>query len=58
MTTYQRLKAENAELKRQLLIVTQKPNSAEAILIIKQWKLYADIEKAMWMGDSTTENKK
>jgi hypothetical protein len=58
MTTYQRLKAENAELKRQLLIVTQKPNRAEATLIIKQWKLYADIEKAMWMGDSTIENKK
>lgn len=53
-TTYQRIKKENEELKRQLIIVTQHPQSSEADLITMQWRIRADTEKAMWFGNSTT----
>lgn len=51
MTTYQRLKAENKELTRQLLILVQKPNSSEAELIRMQWRIRADVEKACMYGN-------
>jgi hypothetical protein len=53
MTTYQRLKKENEELKRKLMVVCLYPESIEAITIIHSRKLLANIESAIWAGDSS-----
>ena len=51
MTTYQRLKAENKELIRQLIILTSEPESTSANLIKMQWRLRIDMEKQLWKGN-------
>lgn len=50
MTTYQRIKNENLELKRQLLILAILPNSTSANLIKMQWRILSDIEKQIMSG--------
>lgn len=50
MTTYQRLKAENAELKNMLMTLINKPDSINAQLIKIEWKMKQQIEQSMWRG--------
>lgn len=53
MTTYQKLKKENADLKHKLHILVTKPNSIEALLINREIKALSDFEEAIFFGDFT-----
>lgn len=53
-TTYQRLKRENSELKQQLYEVVMNPDSIKSLGIKTTVKTAADLEKAVYFGDTTT----
>lgn len=54
MTTYQRLKKENANLKHALHTVCCAPDSEEAKIITMHYKLLSASENVMWMGNTST----
>lgn len=51
LSSYQKLKQEVVELKRQLMVVCTEPNSIEAITITARKRFGKDIEKAVWAGN-------
>lgn len=57
MTSYQKLKAENRLLRKQLEIVSTKPNSHEANVILMKYKLSYDMENVLWLGNSSESGK-
>jgi hypothetical protein len=50
-TTYQRLKADNLRLRRELFKVCAEPHSIEAVSIVISYKMQAELEKAIWFGE-------
>ena len=54
MTTYQRLKKENAELKKQLITIANSPDSVDGIVIKNYWVLIKKTEDVFWAGDIDT----
>ena len=59
MTTYQKLKKENEQLRRELYLVCNKPiaNTAEVWSIIAREKMKAKIEMQLFSGNPLTFNK-
>lgn len=57
MTTYQILKIENAELKKQLREVCLNPGSQMSITIIHGEKLKDNIERSLFYGSCKPERK-
>lgn len=55
-TTYQRLKRENQELKTKLFTLVSSPDSMEALKIKLEVVQCADIEHAIWQGDTASNN--
>lgn len=51
MTTYQRLKKENQELKLELLKLSCDPDSYESNIIKKKYKTLREIEKSIWYAN-------
>jgi hypothetical protein len=51
MTTYQRLKKENQELKLELLKLSCDPDSHESFMIKKKYKTIREFEKAIWYSN-------
>lgn len=58
MTTYQRLKAENKKLKRELQIILFEPDSYEAQSIKFGYSLLNDIEKQIMFGNPILQQTK
>lgn len=57
VTTYQRLKAENKRLRKEIYIILFEPDSFEAIEIKFGYSLLNDIEKAIMAGNPITLEK-
>jgi len=58
MTTYQKLKKENAELKQKLRIVCLQPESQEAIMIVLTHQVHDKVDKYLMQGLSTDDKLK
>ena len=52
MTSYQKLKKENAELRNRLRILIDEPDSLAANLIRTERQLEKSFEKIVWFSDS------
>jgi len=55
MTTYQRLKKENEQMRRELDIVCNEPNSREGFSIKSKYRFKRKIEEQFWNGDTTKQ---
>lgn len=53
MTSYQKIKADNERLRLEIFALVNAPDSVEAISIKHKYKMIIQVEKAVWMGDST-----
>jgi hypothetical protein len=54
MNSYQKLKAELAELKLKLSIVCNEPESIKALYIKSEERMKRNLENAMWSGNTIT----
>ena len=52
MTTYQRLKAENERLKKELFIVCNDQKCEQSQMIIAKYRLLLKAESSFWAGNS------
>jgi 1-aminocyclopropane-1-carboxylate deaminase/D-cysteine desulfhydrase-like pyridoxal-dependent ACC family enzyme len=57
MTSYQKLKAENAKLKHDIYTLIRKPNTMEGVLTNMQYDIMFSIEDMVWGGSFNTEHK-
>ena len=57
MNTYQKLKAENLKLKRELIEISTRPESSASLLIRSRWIMSKNIEDAYFMGDADFNSK-
>ncbi len=55
-TSYQKLKAENKKLKKDIFWMVMNPNSVRAIIIKNRWKMIFELEMAVWKGNPITPN--
>lgn len=57
MNSYQKLKAENQKLRRDIIILVKEPQSAkehfEQLAVKMNWQMRLDVEKAVMFGDSS-----
>jgi hypothetical protein len=56
LSGYQKLKQENERLKADLSILARFPESEKGILIKIEWTTKANIETAIWAGDTGNQN--
>ena len=52
MTTYQKLKAENLKLKKELIEISTRPDSTASLLIRSRWIMSKKIEDAYFLGSA------
>lgn len=50
-TTYQRLKRENSELKKDIYELICNPEKESGIMVKKMWQIRYDGENIIWQGD-------
>lgn len=58
LSTYQRLKQENMDLKQELYILVGDPDSHEAMAIKLRWNMRINLSKIVWRGSPTATPKK
>lgn len=56
MTSYQKVKSQNAELRKQIAILIDSPNSTQALEIKMAHNFYKKIETAIWFGNPKNLN--
>ena len=57
MTTYQKLKKENMELRRELDMLANEPDCAASIIIKMKYRLSRRMKEALWFGNPSFHTK-